>query len=66
MFTIKNQRLKTFFFPLPSPTYNGLILMFLSSDILLKSFTKVELTFFLFVSALGLCNGDSAPLKYLI
>lgn len=60
MVTIENQRLKTIFFPFPSTTYEDLILIFLSSDYP-QSFEKVDLTF-LFMSALGLCNGDCVPL----
>lgn len=54
---------KNLFFSLSSTIYHGLMRMGLSSDLLLKSFTKADLTFFLFMSALGLRNGDNAPLK---
>lgn len=37
--------------------------MILSSDLLLKNFTKVDLTLFPFMSAARLYNEDSAPFK---
>lgn len=59
MVTGENQRLKTIFFPFHQQLMKISSLV-LSSDYL-RALKKVDLTF-LFMSALGLCNGDCVPL----